>query len=463
MEIVKTALIAKDPSWAQRFEDQRNSLQGIANSWKNRQQSERMAGKTTSVPTIPVIFHVLVTYNEYMILGGNAGIARRIDSQIAVLNRDFNRQNADSVLIPTNWKPLYANVGFRFGLAHTDPNGFGTPGYEINIIPDAPGGFSGAGASYSDAKHSITGGFDAWDVNRYMNVWCINPVDVSGLLGVTVARSIATSHSYPLNEIGVCIHWETLGKRVSAADSFIQGTTAGDYYDQGRTLTHETGHFFEIWHTWGDDNGRCPWQMPFKDDGLADTPPEAMAKFDNTPYSISGGTYYDTCHYDGSIDTQKSLGCPCLDYMNYTDDVGMHLFTPDQAAVMDAMVLTAPSSGLPGLNGSGIEGESYGLTQNPGLLNWSTRTGVAQLEAEKGLAIAPNPSTGIINISFNSTKEQLTDISILNMLGQEVAHKNTWGSGSDYYSIDLSGMSKGIYLVRCNFVSGSITRKILLQ
>lgn len=449
MEIMKAALIAGNPVWAQRIEDQRNSLQGIADAYQSRKEAERLAGKTTSVPTIPIIFHVLVTYSQYIQLGGTAGIAQRVDSQIAVLNRDYNAQNADSIMIPTGWKHLYANVGIQFGLAHTNPYGTGTPGYEISIIPDAPGGFSSASNSYSNAKHSSSGGFDAWDVTKYINVWCINPVDVSGLLGLTVARSFTTSGGYPTNEIGICINYATLGKRASASDYYIPGATTGDYYDQGRTLTHELGHLFEIWHTWGDDGGLCPWDGG-KDDGIQDTPPESGAKFDNTPYSITGGTYYDTCRYDGAIDTQLILlGVPSLDYMNYTDDIGMHMFTKGQANVMNFMVASG--------------GESYSLTQNPGLLLYSSRTSVPQVDLDKSLNISPNPSNGLINISFNCNEGVLNSISIVNILGQEVMNKDTRNNASDYYSIDLSGMSKGIYLVKCNFASGSITRKILLQ
>jgi len=463
MDIIRQAMIAKDPSWKQRFDEQRDALQGIADAYKSRSEADRLAGKTTAAAVVPVIFHVLVTQGEYDTLGGNAGIARRIDSQIAVLNRDFNKGNSDSSLIPAGWKSRYANAGIQFGLAHTDPNGFGTPGFEINLIPNSPGGFSGATNSYSEVKHAISGGFDAWDITRYMNVWVTNFTDIDGLLGLTVPHSFTTGYGYPNDEIGICINWATLGKRVSPSDYYIPGSTPGDYFDQGRTLTHETGHLFEIWHTWGDDNGSCPWQTPFKDDGLADTPPEAGPKFDNTPYSITNGTYYDTCRYDGSVDTQTVLfGVPCLDFMNYTDDAGMHLFTTDQVSVMDAMVLSSPGIGN-GLNGSGIIGESHGLIQNPGLLNWSALTGTATIEAGLSLAVSPNPTNGWLHISWDGTGSRLMNIEVMNMLGQRMRYAYDLSGAADYYSIDLSALSKGIYLVRCNFASGSVTRKILLQ
>jgi hypothetical protein len=77
------------------------------------------------------------------------------------------------------------------------------------------------------------------------------------------------------------------------------------------------------------------------------------------------------------------------------------------------------------------------------------------------LSIYPNPTTGELNISLNSTTEKLIRIDVINLLGQEVMTMN--GTGKDYYTIDLSGFSKGIYFVHCTFGSGIVTRKILLQ
>ena len=452
MEYTKASLLEMDPAWAQKLEDQRASLQGIADAYK----ANKAAGKsTTTASPVPVIFHILVTYAEYDSLGGTPGIARRVDSQIAVLNRDYNAQNGDSTLIPSGWKHLYGNPGIQFALAHTDPLGFGSPGFEIKIIPDNPGGFTGAGNNYRTAKHLSSGGFDSWNPQYYMNVWCLNFVDVPGLLGVTVAKSFTTGSgsgpSYPPNEEGICMYWEALGKRVSSTDYYPPTGFGTDYFDQGRTLTHETGHFFEIWHTWGDDgNYSCPWNGAHKDDGLADTPPEGGPKFYNNPYTIAGGTFYDTCRFFGTVDTQGMLlGVACLDFMNYTDDVAMHMFTTDQAAVMSANISST--------------GEHFALTQSPGLLTWSVKTGVSSLEMRNNFSLAPNPTSGKIGITFDPGVDDLKGISVFNTMGQLVYNLDQISATKDYYSIDLSAMSNGIYFVRCNFASATITRKITIQ
>jgi len=446
----KADLIAANHDWQRRIEDQRRSLQGIADAWIAGGKAGRVHDKLTTLPTIPVVFHILITDSMLTVLGGVAGVEQRVDSQMAVLNRDFNAANYDDLVhVPAGWVSRTGNTGISFGLAHTTPAGFGSPGYELSIIPDSPGGF-GSTLAFNTAKHASTGGLDAWDVTKYLNIWCINPSDATGLLGATIPKSFTTGTSgYPASEMGICIYWAALGKRVSPADVYPLAVGPGDYYDQGKTLIHEAGHFFEIWHTWGDDAPYyCPWSGAHKDDGLADTPPEGGPKFTNDPFTIAGGTYFDTCRYDGAIDTQTTLlGVPSLDFMNYTDDAGMYLFTTQQAAVMASMVAAA--------------GENYSLTQNPGLLNWSVKTGVAAEENLAGLNIFPNPATGRINITYNAAAS-LQRITVIDVTGRQAVEICELLS-KDYYSIDLSAFPKGIYFVRCTFAAGSITRKIVLQ
>jgi hypothetical protein len=445
-DLVKASLIARDPSWEQRLQAQKASLQAIADNYKQRQK-QAGARKTTSASAVPVIFHYMVTAAQYAQIGGAAGIQQRIDSQVAVLNRDYNRENPDSVLIPSGWKPLYASVGIHFALAHTAPSGYGSTGYELLIIPDLPGGFFGASANYSDAKHASTGGLDAWDVTKYLNIWVTNFADYPGLLGLTLSKSkTGPPPAFPVNEEGIVANYLTVGKRASPADIYY--ADHGDHFDLGRTLTHETGHFFEIWHTWGDDGGLCPWDTTGgSDDGLADTPPEGGPKYHAYAYDVPGGTYRDSCHFH-TVEVQP-YGCATLDFMNYTNDTAMQLFTPDQAAVMAAMVSDT--------------GENYTLTQHSELLNWSPLTGIAQMPVDNSLTISPNPSAGLVYIIFDETKDELKQISVISILGRQMITVEPDGHNKNYYSIDLSGLNKGIYFVRCNFASGSITRKILLQ
>jgi len=93
----------------------------------------------------------------------------------------------------------------------------------------------------------------------------------------------------------------------------------------------------------------------------------------------------------------------------------------------------------------------------------STVTAVAPSpEVSTDLNIFPNPTTGQVTITLNSSAVTVKQIIIINLLGQEVMTIN--GQNTDFYSLDLSGMSKGIYFVKCNLASGDvITKKVLLQ
>ena len=434
---LKVAIVARDPSARTGFEAQRSSLQNIADIF-SPQVVANAARKTTTAAAIPVIFHVIVTDAQFAAMGGAAGIAPRCDSQILVLERDFNKGNADSSAIPLLWRPLYANVGIHFALAHTAPTGWGTPGYEIRIVPTPTFFFQGAGG-YEAAKHEFSLGMDAWDNTKYLNVWCFEFADNSSLLGITVPQSYAPAH-YPQNEVGICMSYNVLGKKGLPGDVYPAN------FDLGRTLTHECGHFFEIWHTWGDDGGSCPWTGTHKDDGLADTPPEANNCSGDPVYSVTGGTITDGC-IDSSSVNQQPIGIPCLDFMDYTIDKAMHMFTTQQAAVMYSQIAAG--------------GENYSLTLHPELLLWPPNTGSSIITSSHNLHIFPLPASDHITFSYDGTEGEMNGIIIHDELGRTPFSYS--GPIKNFYSIDVSRMSKGIYFVTCNFASGNFTRKILLQ
>ena len=79
----------------------------LADTFHSLTQDTRAAYKTTVTSTfaIPVVFHIVLTQAQLDRIGGTLGVEQRIDSQLIVLNRDFNAQNADSANIPAPFKP----------------------------------------------------------------------------------------------------------------------------------------------------------------------------------------------------------------------------------------------------------------------------------------------------------------------------------------------------------------------
>ncbi len=443
---VKQIIAAKHPEFAAKLEERKAALQTEADHYYEQQASGAAQKTTTTYSPVPVIFHVIVTSAQLTALGGTAGVARRCDSQVAVLNRDYNRKNGDSTYIPSGWKSLYKSSGIKFGSAHRDPSGHSTYGYEIKI--STTNFTQGSYGDYNSAKHTSTGGLDAWDVSQYLNIWCINFSDNTGLLGVATPKALTVSAGGPIsdNNMGVCVAYNAFGKRVAAGD----GYAGSGVYDLGRTATHEIGHFFELHHTWGDDNpGDCPWSSTGHDDGIADTPPETDAHYGNPmpTYTIAGGTFYDGCEMNGST-LMQPIGVPSLDFMDYTDDKAMQMFTTGQVGVMAAQILSTT-------------GENFTLSQHPALLQWPVE--VTDVEINSNLNVFPNPATGLVTVSFNDQAEQLSQATIANTMGQVIEKIDGGIVKNGTFSVDLSGLSKGIYFVTCNFASGSITRKILLQ
>lgn len=388
--------------------------------------------KTTAASPVPVVFHVVLTQAQLNQIGGEAGVRQRIDSEMVVLNRDFNGANADSVKIPAPFKPLYANAGILFGLAHTTPTGDSTAGYEIRVITkngtELTGGY-GSGNAFSDAKYKAAYGLDAWDPTSYLNVWVVNTWDggkTSTIIGVAIPHYYTEgSNGLPVEEQGVVLNYGAFGVKTLPTDYYISTSS------KGRTLTHETGHMFYLKHPWGDDDGKCP-DDGGSDDGIEDTPPEAS-------YTSGCPNFprYDRC-------TRTGNGVMFMNYMDYVNDDCMYLFTKGQAALMQSHVAE--------------DGVLFSLTQHPELLNYPA-AGIPK----NVFSIYPNPATkGVVNIIFDHTSEGLTGIRVTDMTGKLVAEEEINVQAASY-SVDLNAASTGLYFVQLYFASGVVTKRVLVN
>src|SRR5215218_5913250 len=115
-----------------------------------------------TVIRIPVVIHVV-----YNTAAQNISDAQ-IKSGIAALNRDFRRQNADTVNTPERFKAVAADVQIEFVLATADPYGMATTGIlrKQSSVP--------AWNMDDKIKFSTQGGDDAWDCKSYLNIWIGN-------------------------------------------------------------------------------------------------------------------------------------------------------------------------------------------------------------------------------------------------------------------------------------------------
>jgi hypothetical protein len=85
-------------------------------------------------------------------------------------------------------------------------------------------------------------------------------------------------------------------------------------------------------------------------------------------------------------------------------------------------------------------------------------------EVVSGLDVYPNPTHGTFNIYFSSEKTQVLSVRILSVIGEEVfSEELTEYSGEYTKTIDINGLSKGIYFLEISTKSGGIYHKILFQ
>jgi len=227
---------------------------------------------------IPVVVNVL-----YRTAAENISLAQ-IQSQIDVLNQDFNALNSDYNSVPALFSGVKANVGISFVLDQvirksTTKTSWGT----------------------RDAmKKTKQGGLNPTSPTTKLNLWVCTIG--GGILGYAQfpGGSSATD--------GVVIDSKYLGTTGTAVAPF----------NKGRTATHEVGHWMNLRHIWGD--ATCGSDL------VADTPTHNTAN-----YGIPAYPHYSTC-----------TGTPVemtMNYMDYTDDAGMYMFSLGQKARMDAVFL----------------------------------------------------------------------------------------------------------------------------
>lgn len=295
--------LADHPAHAQSLLQEEQAIQQwIANQPEN----------SASVVTIPVVVHVV--YNS---AAENISDAQ-IYSQIDILNNDFRRMNADTVNTPAGFLPVAADCGIEFCMAATDPNGNATTG--ITRFQTSQTSFS----TNDGVKSASTGGVDAWNTSEYLNIWVC---DLSGgLLGYAQFPGGSASTD------GVVCDYEYFGDT----------GTATAPYNLGRTATHEVGHYLNLRHIWGDSN--CG------DDFCSDTPEHSGSNYGCPSYPSTS-----SCSGNGAY------GDMFMNYMDYTDDACMNIFTLDQKARMLA-TLNTTRSGL--INSTACLGTDYGCTDS---------------------------------------------------------------------------------------------------
>lgn len=265
----------------------------LLEAYKNGNSTYSQSG---GIITIPVVVHVI--HNGQPVGTAPNITDPQVESQITVMNNDFRRLTGTPGF---NNNPIGADVMVQFALAKVDPNGNPTNGINrVNLCQ----------ASWSTtAINSTVKPTTQWDPALYLNMWSVqfsDPTllgyaqfpDASGLGGLNASGGAA-------NTDGVVCNYATFGSITYNDGTFLLSPP----YNQGRTMTHEVGHWLGLRHIWGD--GGCN-----VDDFCADTPNAGQPNF-----GCPAGT--DSCPTSPGVDMIEN-------YMDYTDDACMNIFTQNQ-------------------------------------------------------------------------------------------------------------------------------------
>lgn len=263
-----------DPSLRKRMDD----IENFTERFVSNPNLRRLSGDSM---IIPVVVNVLYnTTAENIDLG-------QIRSQIDVLNEDYKGTNKDIGNVPLNFSSDKAmDTKIRFILdtiirKSTSKKSWGT----------------------NDAmKNSARGGISPTSPATKLNLWVCSLGN--GILGYAQFPGGSSSTD------GVVILNSAFGSRAKYTNGYYINT-----YDLGRTASHEVGHWFNLRHIWGDAN--CG------NDQVGDTPLHTTAN-----YGCPAPGIKSTC-----------TGSPVMmtmNYMDYTDDACMYMFSAGQKTRMQA-------------------------------------------------------------------------------------------------------------------------------
>ncbi|TBX65964.1 T9SS type A sorting domain-containing protein [Flavobacterium silvisoli] len=416
--VVRCATVENEALLRSKFPD-RETTEEFEN-WmaeKIAESKENTVESTNSIITIPVVVHILSNGDP---VGSNENLADvRVFAQIQSLNQDFRRMlNTPGY----NDNEVGADIEIEFCLAQRKPDGTATNG--IDRVTTSFAAFT----SRTDVETMKT--TTQWDPTKYFNIWVVNfSGGLGNLLGYaqfpsTSGLSGLNANGGAANTDGVVIKYTSFGSKLI--------TTVGPYdatYNGGRTTTHEIGHCLGLRHIWGDGNGDPQTHSPdcSMSDYCNDTP---VAGYEH--WGCQSGD--DSCFDDaGQIDMVEN-------YMDYSDDSCMNIFTLDQKT----RILTV-------MNNSIRRKELK--TSNA----CSPPLSVTQHNFANSVAIYPNPASSVLNYIVKNDFV-ISSITIHDISGKEVMYTEV---GNNPTQIEVSTLSAGVYFVTFKSDNTTTTKKFI--
>lgn len=361
-----------------------NWLQPLIAKYKHDQT---VSSQNAGIIYIPVVVHVIHNGDAY---GASENITdEQVQSQMTVMTQDYRRMLGTPGY---NTTTVGADTSIEFVLAKVDPNGNPTNGIDrVNLCQSS--------WSTTDINGTVKP-TTIWDPTQYMNMWSVNFADTSllgyaqfpdssGIGGLNASGGLATTD-------GVVAGYGFFGSSALATGNFQAP------YDRGRTMTHEVGHFLGLLHTFQGGCGLA--NNSTSGDYCADTPGVSAPNF-----GCVAGT--DSC---------TTLGLDMIaNYMDYTDDTCMNIFTQNQK---DRMVVIMNNSPRRASLKTSVKDVAISLFANDAELKIENSCG-----GGTATCASPNPlGTAKIVSLYNRGAATLTAATISYSMNGGTVYTNNW-------------------------------------
>lgn len=145
------------------------------------------------------------------------------------------------------------------------------------------------------------------------------------------------------------------------------------------------------------------------------------------------------------------------------------LFNPLFIEADCSITWTAPYSGtfILGINELGACGNQSNNTQtpngNPSLTCLGDDISVTEIESDIQLNVYPNPAKDILNIKVIGLRGNYSQVNLMSMHGQLVLSNNYDFTNKQSQTIDVSGLSKGIYMLNIVHDQATLSRRVIIE
>lgn len=395
-------------------------------TFEEAQRNTRKSVAQRSTLNIKVVIHVVWNSPEENLADSV------ILNQIQILNDDYNRMNADTGNLRTEFQFVAGAADIHFELAEivrVQTDGL----FEIDVL---------GGDLLSTLKSDASGGSSPWDTEHYLNIW-ICKIQPTTIFGIPVGQILgfafppngldnwpAESSAPTAEQDGVVIDFRVFGS--NNPNEVENPNGGGPLTTKGRTPVHEVGHYLGLRHIWGDGGLFGPNDCD-QSDGIEDTPfASAQSAFD-CDLEKNSCEQVELFFNEDPLDLVEN-------FMDYSSETCMNMFTKGQVEHMRA-VLMGPRAGLL---------ESVGTSQPLAMLECALYPNPAQDRAIIALQL---PEPGDLSVRVAGADGR----SVLDISGQP------YPSGQQHIALDTRSWPTGMYFVHIQANGPTAVKKLSVQ